>query len=448
MSEVLSKQKIRIAIAEFLSERLRARHEKLPHDDPSRQELTAQFEPAVWLENAARRVRQIQAVTHSLKPIHPDARGTNLYVEPSSLDRLPYVGSHVLGQHFESDVVGNAAALDVYKFLKLKVDGRSILDYLLADDPAATAALSDDSEIAKEWHSAFVGLVRGRNDATATHVRAKQLYWLIGGDATDDTEFHLLAPLYATSLAHVIHGVIHEDRFGDANKVARAARRSNEVHDGVLREYPGLAVRKFGGTKPQNISQLNSERGGINYLLASLPPKWKRRELRQPWGLTSVIGQMLLRYEGVHSVVNEMLAFLLSDPPPNMETRTRRSGYVDQLIDELTSLGTVIQRTWPAGWSADARCGLVMEERLWLDPGRLATDPEFLAEWLKMDWPTQIGHRFGNWLNAQLQKRLPVGEVEQRYWKKELLVDESAERWTSEPDESLRRSDASVPIPA
>lgn len=39
----------------------------------------------------------------------------------------------------------------------------------------------------------------------------------------------------------------------------------------MSREYPNLAVQKFGGTKPQNISQLNSERGW-QQLSAGLSP--------------------------------------------------------------------------------------------------------------------------------------------------------------------------------
>ena len=51
-------------------------------DDPTvaaaqKEKLRQQFFPAVWLEDAARRAGQIQAVTHSLKPVHPDAKGTN-----------------------------------------------------------------------------------------------------------------------------------------------------------------------------------------------------------------------------------------------------------------------------------------------------------------------------------------------------------------------------------
>ena len=144
-----------MAIALFIQERLQAKLDKLTDDDPKREELLAQHQHA-------RRVSQIQAVTHSLKPIHPDARGTNLYVEPGSLPVLDELGSHALGQSFASDVVGNAAALDVYKFLKIEVGGISLLAALLAEDEAAMQALHDDPEQAKAWRDALVGLMQPR----------------------------------------------------------------------------------------------------------------------------------------------------------------------------------------------------------------------------------------------------------------------------------------------
>nr|WP_230680831.1 type I-F CRISPR-associated protein Csy1 [Paracidovorax cattleyae] len=132
-------------ISAFIHERLRARLDKLADDDPRRPEVLAQHVPGTWLADAAWRVAQIQAVTHSLKPIHPDARGTNLYVEPSALPVLAELGSHALVGHFATDVVGNAAALDVYKLLKLEVNGRSLLTALLAQDADALTALHPDA---------------------------------------------------------------------------------------------------------------------------------------------------------------------------------------------------------------------------------------------------------------------------------------------------------------
>lgn len=105
-------------------DRLDAKLAKLAPDDPKREALAAQHRRETWLEDAARRVAQIQAVTHTLGPVHPDARGTNLLCAPDSLSLHAEAGSHALPDDFASDVVGNAAALHVYRLLKLTVDGR------------------------------------------------------------------------------------------------------------------------------------------------------------------------------------------------------------------------------------------------------------------------------------------------------------------------------------
>lgn len=125
---------LRSAIERFLQERLEAKLKPLPPDDPKRQTLLAQFEFKTWIDDAARRASQIQAVTHALKATHPDARGTSLYRPPAELVRHPLVGSHCLGEDFAGDVVGNAAALDVNKFLNVVHDGHTLLDRMLTGD--------------------------------------------------------------------------------------------------------------------------------------------------------------------------------------------------------------------------------------------------------------------------------------------------------------------------
>lgn len=60
---------LRAVIIDFLNKRLADKLDKLDTDDPRRPELHQQFQPAAWLEDAARRAGQIQAVTHPLKSI-------------------------------------------------------------------------------------------------------------------------------------------------------------------------------------------------------------------------------------------------------------------------------------------------------------------------------------------------------------------------------------------
>lgn len=428
MSEVPmtgSRLSFRAVVDAFLQQRLQAKLDKLkPDEDVQRADLIAQYQRNIWLESAAKRVQQIQAVTHSLKPIHPDARGTNLYVQPSTMEPLSELGSHVLGASFSPDVVGNAAALDVYKLLKLEVAGVSLLAALQANQPDALQALSVDTQQAQVWRDAFIGLILAREGKAASHERAKQLYWLTGDDPSDDKAYHLLAPLYATSLAHVVYSQLQEDRFGEANKAARQARRDGKTHEGVHHEYRDLAVQKMGGTKPQNVSQLNSERGGTNYLLASLPPPaWKVNHRYLPMSAGSVFDRAFGARPAVRGTVKAFLAFLLTDPEPNRHTRQKVDDFVDSLVDEVVIYAGELQ-SQPAGWSLDKRYDdLALPEKLWLDPLRaeMPDETDFAGQWLLMDWPAEIGKRFAKWLNAELQGKLSVGDAQARQWRKVLL---------------------------
>ncbi|MBA4284038.1 MAG: type I-F CRISPR-associated protein Csy1 [Xanthomonadaceae bacterium] len=430
------------AIQRFLQERRDAKLEKLTPDDPKRDELIAQFIPETWLDDAARRVSQIQAVTHSLKAIHPDARGTNLYKPPDQLPVRDEIGSHSLGPDFAGDVVGNAAALDVYKFLRVTVDGRSLLDWMLAGDADLKAAMSPKPALAEGWIEAFLGLVQPRG-AAATHTRAKQLFWLTGSNAADDADYHLLAPLYASSLAQTVYLSLQESRFSEAAKTARQARREQRPHDSGYADYPDLAIQKLGGTKPQNISQLNSERRGDNYLLASLPPHWKAEPVKAPFGIESVFPRFAQR-KLVRQSVRALKRFLERDPDPTMETRNRVEGSLAEIIDDLVIFAAELYQALEPGWSADHRCELTEDEQLWLDPDRADADEVFAARWQRMDWPEQIGKRFGNWLNGALEGKLPVGSIEHRHWAKELLLDA---QWAGELHEHRARLDAPQFIP-
>lgn len=402
---------IKAVIVEFLQQRLTSKVEKLLEDDPKRTELQAQFQTSVWLEDAARRVGYIQAVTHSLKPIHPDAKGSSLYASPKGLQQLDEVGSHVMGSQFVADVVGNAAALDVYKLLKLTYQGKSLLSMAVQADADFGAALSDDPTKSQAWMTAFAALsdARGR---LSSHTLAKQLYWPVGDDPHDDASYHLLAPLYPTSLVHRVYQALQDDRFSEEAKAARDARRAGQWHARPVREYPNLAIQKLGGTKPQNISQLNSERRGDNVLLASLPPVWQSAEVRPAWGVDSLFMVFRRRAEA-RRLIDLLRRFLGSDPARNLEARTRRDECVESLLDELVQF-TTEQHTLEPGWTADTRCKLSAEHRAWLDPEGVPDTPPDLVD--------ELAHDFAVWLNHELRGRLAVGDAEYQHWRQQARV--------------------------
>lgn len=183
---------IRRKISVWLNERLNAKLEKLGTDDPKYQSLVEQFQYEQWITDAARRVGQLQVVTHSLKPIHPDAKGSSAYAPPANKLNGALIGTPALGSQFAVDVVGNAAALDVFKFLKQEHDGKTLLEYVEQRDPDLATALSDDPDAGQQLVDQFATITEPRG-RYASHTRAKQLYWLVGDEPAADEDFHLLA---------------------------------------------------------------------------------------------------------------------------------------------------------------------------------------------------------------------------------------------------------------
>ncbi len=430
----------RAAIASFIDARREAKL-KGKEDDA---DTALKYDYAAWLADAARRVGQIQAVTHVLKATHPDARGSSLHVAPSDLPQHADIGSHLLGADYAEDVVGNAAALDVFKLLKLEVEGKRLLDWMQAGDADLQAALSDDAEQARGWMQALASLVR-EDAEPSTHPMAKQLYWLAGDNPQDDDHYHLLQPMFSSSLAHAVHADIQDARFGEANKAARQAKRDNKPADAGYRDYRNLVARKLGGTKPQNISQLNSERGGVNYLLASLPPPaWKPREGVNLLKLDSVFDEkrgVFFVYGEVRQRIRGLADFLKTNPDQNKETRDRVDAFLQDIAQALALFGAEVRGRHEAGWSRHADCRLPLCEQLWLDPDRIelpkrndpdhphwrADDLAFNEAYERGDWADEVATRFGLWLNGQLRKRsdklVALGEAEMRHFVSNAILD-------------------------
>jgi CRISPR-associated protein Csy1 len=369
-------------------------------------EFSEKYTLSVWIDDAARRVPQLELATHIAKAAHQNSRGSSLYTDPAKLPPHGYVGSYLLDNHFSEDVVGNAAALDVYKFLSIQFEGTSLLRLILEDRPEISSILSDDPGQGEKLARSFSEILRRTDRGLASHTLAKQVYWMIGKDPAKDEDYHLLLPLFESSLVHRIHEIISEDLYGEAAKNARKARREKSFSEHEIHEYTNLAMRKIGGTKPQNISQLNSERGGVNYLLSSLPPLWKERPASPLWGTTNFFDHTGKRPE-LKLLIRTLRTFLETNPPPNIETRIRRNDLIDRIIGEIILYLDKIHSLEP-GWSSDPRCRLSAEEKFLVDPKGISSHPP--------KWKEKIRHKFGNWLNHELGKTLPLGDVEHDYF--------------------------------
>lgn len=361
------------------------------------------FEPGNWLEDASKRAKQINLVTHAPKFTHGDAKGSGVLVVPTNT-KGGYLCSASLPR-LRIDVVGNAAALDVANLLLLNANGEQLAELLGRGDASPLRSFARDEKQLADWLAAFKLALESREPSS--HKLAKQLYFPLGQE-----NYHLVAPIFATSLAQALHERIDASRFGETVKAARQARKNGEPYDIPVVEYPHTAVQTFGGTKPQNVSLLNSGRRGKVYLLSSQPPRWKSMD-KPPvddHAFWSQYGRLV--YRQVQQLRNFLLLVVGEDS--NRGIREKRAEMVADLVSELHQLAARIQ-IHRAGWSRETTLSTFLAH--WLDP--LRDDQEFIHARERNDWQQGVGDQFATWLNRQLQhEQLQMKDTEYNVWRK------------------------------
>ena len=231
-----------------------------------------------WLPNAARRAGQISMSTHPCTFSHPSSRkNKNGYVTPviSNAKRTNDGYLRSGNVEVETDALGNAAALDVYKFLTLKMnDGVTLINHIKKDSDIAKSLLNIKGQSYEMLKSSFMEMI-GSSDEAVTSSKIKQVYFPI-----EDDQYHLLSVLTNSGILFHMRHTIDRLRFGDDVKALRELKRENKTSDDSFMEIYDITTIGFGGTKPQNISVLNNQNGGKAHLISSMPPVIKKREVR------------------------------------------------------------------------------------------------------------------------------------------------------------------------
>ncbi len=418
---------LRTIIHGFINGRL-AEKRKGKSDDEALS-LAEKYDPDTWLKDASRRASQLTLVTHAPKFSHSDSKSDGARFDSSAAAAPGLVTS--AGCALSDDVFGNAAALDVFKFLQLSHEAETLISRIFRDDVDMLSALSDERSTAHELVANFKAIARP-TETPACDTYIKQIYFPLEGDT-----YHLLGILHPTSLAHRFHELIQHDKFSEEAKAAReshkawkkspkAAKSSTEtgLPEKVVilpaadsyRVYPDLALRKFGGSKPQNVSQLNSERGGRGYLLASLPPTWNSRPLALPIQQATLFGHSLAGQLYLRKTFSRLKAYYRI-PYGNAALRDWADEQIAEIIGKVMDLADRTQQAEP-GWSIGSR--LDPAETAWLDPDR-----ELVGEGghAVTDWREIVASRFANWLNFHLSDKATImnqevaGEWHRRFLK-------------------------------
>ncbi len=388
-------------------------------------EVEQKYSLDVWMEHAANRMASgLKFGTHLSKGIHPDSRGDNIFFQPDH----PLPDGVIASQYMHQpalDANGNAAYLPLATFFDWLVDEEKeirIRHLILEKHPALAGVFATDTALSSQYQESFYASLTGSTSTAATSETNKQVFWPLASDAgLNGNGYTCLIPLYPSALTHALYSRLNDIRYSDENKKARENRYKQTSSLQAYVSIPHLASSRLGGTKPQNVSQLVSKRGGRNLLLPSMPPSFTAaRSFAISPGQQSFFDNRLTYH--CRSALQELFA-LVEDDTNTFVVRESRKIIITSMLDQVLWLAASIQTGNPPGWSKQAHA-LPYNERLWLDPGRAdqPDEKDFAQDREQDGWRGYVATRFANWLNDLLKKefekiRFDFGDAVQKEWR-------------------------------
>jgi len=356
-----------------------------------------------WLPNAAKRAGQISMATHPCTFSHPSARkNKNGYVESViacsefTNDGFLKTGSTLV----ETDALGNAAALDVYKFLTLKLsDGKQLLSHIQKNTELAESLLKISTASYQELKDGFLAMVEIKGE-NITSSKIKQVYFPV------DNEYHQLSLLTNSGLVFKLRDRIDAIRFSESAKELRAIKKNNGFSDQGFSELYDITTISYGGTKPQNISVLNNKNAGKAHLLRSLPPEIDKRTIHFP--KTNFFIESF-RY---HDCRDIFYAFhkILKTNYNNINIREGRDYRLQELLDRIVNKMWAVRSVAAVQYYTESS-QLKSHQKIWLCE-------EFLTEREESDqWLDKLCKEISSWVIRTYEKILgkqaiKLGEAE------------------------------------
>lgn len=402
------------AISRFFDERKEAwlkKNLKANMDDVRqrevRQECNERFSYEVWLPDAARRAKQLAITTHPCTFSHPGAKKNKNGESTPIVANAQWQEDGFLKSgnvDAQQDALGNAAALDVYKFLTLNMeDNRTLLTHIQEDSAIAKALLTINSASYDELKDGFMAILKPDTKAVVTSAKVKQVFFPV------DNDYHLLSILTPSGVLFEMRRRLDHLRFNDDVKLARDKRRDNTLSEHGFQEIYNLTTVGYGGTKPQNISVLNNQNGGKAHLLLCAPPRLSKRDI--PFPRQSFFQQSITPWECKDNF--QRLHRVYVNGKNNRQTRAARDAFYAAILD------TIVQRMWQIRAVSDEYFNpkyhaISASEQIWLLGSRVSERDES-GSWLD-DIVKAISHFiFKGYERVLGKKSIKLGDDEKQH---------------------------------
>lgn len=357
--------------------------------------------PETFIPMAAQHARQITCATHPCQFSHPYAnQDKNSKITPivffgsSSADG--YVRTGNVKSERTIDMYGSAGYATTMKFLALKMNnGKTVLDNIREDTPEAKELLASSGHSPEELREQFLEVFKPLGNTHVTSSKIKQVYFPIGNG-----QYHLLSLLTPSPLIYELKNRLSEIRDDARNK--KELIKKGEV-PGSFREIYDLTTLKYGGTQPQNISQLNTENRGITKLLLSTPPMLEDHKIRLPRKnfFTECLNVHSFKWE--FDGLYKLITFSQNSQIPLEKQRKYRDRLFKEIVLTITEKVYIVREEL-----TEIPKTLKPAQQFWLDK-----DENIRSENTE-NWESEIISDMARWITTSLSKihHVDIGDAE------------------------------------
>lgn len=358
--------------------------------------------PADWFDAMVMHMNECHLASHVGKFTNPDIKTT--------------VCSHSKKVAGYVTTGGSTCSLDILTPAQYLGSASLLLSPVTPDKNVLEAVITRDKELEKELELLSLPIEKLQKkvqemledsqkepEATDTHLR--QVYFPIA-----EGEYHLLSVMPSSCLALEMYQRI---RAINGHKINCYDKKS-ENYGKPCEEVTGLTMIGFGGSKPLNISALNSRCGGKTYLLSSLPPSLPARKIRLP---KSDFFRESIWYKQQSSALYRLHAYMKQDRN-TIEIRQAIHDLVDEMISAVLFAAYQI-RAEKIGWNEEeAYSQLPTAQKIWLDDA-------YAEERKETSWADDISSSFARWVIRSYEKLLgedaiKLGDAEYGFIKKQM----------------------------
>ena len=354
-----------------------------------------------FILNAAENAKNISYATHPCQFSHPRANSDKKFkVTPvwfcGNFSVDGYLRSGNVKSGFKFDMYGSASYNPIMAFLSLSMcNGKSVLENIKDNTNEGRELLSEIEKNIDELRNQFLDDTKKIDTDCVTSSQIKQVYFPISNG-----QYHLLSLLTPSILVYELKNRL--SKLIDDSKEKKEKIKKGEITSSFQEIYNLMRI-KYGGTKPQNISYLNSKNGGMTKLLLCLPPTIDEINVRLPKTdffydcLSSDYSEFGIDFKSDFKRLSQLMFYKNNSKIPSGKIRKYQNRCLEKIIKSIIEIMLLVRENLK-----DIPESLKSEQQIWLNKD------ENVRNEVANDWKSEIGNRMALWIILKLKKGYKV----------------------------------------